>query len=129
MRRALLVGLVSLGLVGCQTVTFARTRTRSAAPAGEWHHNSVFSLVEVSGPVDLRTRCPSGWSRVTTEESFLTGFVPAVIGGLVSAVTPSRTLTASDGTRLMMNPASQVVSTLWDPEYVEVSCDLGHRTE
>jgi hypothetical protein len=92
---------------------------------GEWHHNSVFALVEVSDPVDLRQRCSGGWSSVTTEESFLTGFVPAVLGGLLSTVTPNPTNTTSDDMQRLANPSAQVVSALWDPEYVEVSCAVG----
>jgi hypothetical protein len=129
MRRLIAAALGATVLAGCQTVTFARTSARSAAPSGEWHHNSVFALVEVSDPVDLRQRCNTGWSRVTTEGSFLTGLVPSVLGLLVSSVTPSRTTTTADGRTFSVNPASQIVSTLWDPEFVEVSCAVGGAAE
>jgi hypothetical protein len=125
MRRSLAIALAATALAGCQTVTFARHSTRTAAASGEWHHNSVLALVEVSDPVDLKQRCPSGWSRVTTEESFLTGFVPAFLGAVVAQSTSGSGTTDASGAVLRQGPTASTVSALWDPEYVEVSCAIG----
>jgi hypothetical protein len=100
--RPAVVVLAVLSSTACQTVHFIRPSARPAAPQRFWHHSVVSALVEASEPVNLLEQCPSGWARVSTRESIATALAP----GAVSQVTGGRT----DG--------------LWDPEEVEVSCDL-----
>jgi hypothetical protein len=87
---------------GCQTIHFVRPSATPAATQSFWHHSVMSSLVEVSDPVNLREKCPDGWARVTTRESAATALAP----GALSQATGGRT------------------GGVWDPEEVEVSCDL-----
>ncbi len=94
--------LSAMMLSGCQTVRFVRPSATPAAPQTFWHHSVMSSLVEVSDPVNLREKCPHGWARVSTRESAATRLAP----GALSQATGGRT------------------NGVWDPEEVEVSCDL-----
>jgi hypothetical protein len=63
---------------GCYTTTVSSGKP--AAPARiefdeKWHHGVVYGIAELSGPYDLEKVCPDGWSEITTETSFLNGFV------------------------------------------------------
>jgi hypothetical protein len=75
----------ALALPGCYTTTVSSGRP--AAKAGieydeKWHHGVVFGMAELSGPHNLEKICPDGWSEITTETSFLNGFVDAVTSGV-----------------------------------------------
>ena len=61
----------------------APTTIRSGIPAGSpapgydgrWHSSFLFGTVEGSDPIDLATLCPSGWSEVRTDMSFVQGML------------------------------------------------------
>jgi hypothetical protein len=55
---------------------------KAAAQYNEWHHGAVFGIVEVSDPINVKTRCQRGWDTVETENSFLTGLVSGLTYGL-----------------------------------------------
>jgi len=76
-----LLGMTS----GCSTMHFNNGDVPSSPTTqSEWHHNAVASLVEVSSPVDLKSRCNgNNWSEVTTETSFVNGLAGAVGNGIL----------------------------------------------
>jgi hypothetical protein len=81
------LALCALLLPGCYTTTVSSGRP--AAPARieydeKWHSGVVYGIAELSGPHDLEKICPDGWSEITTETSFLNGFVDAVTYGIYS---------------------------------------------
>mgnify|MGYP000409786742 CR=1 FL=1 len=87
-------------LSGCTTIHFDRNENLdlNATKSETWHHNIVFSLVEVSDPVNLKQECgDQEWSSVKTELSFLNGLASGITG--------------------------IVVPYIWYPKTVEVSCN------
>ena len=75
----------ALALPGCYTTTVSSGKP--AAKAGieydeKWHHGVVLGMAELSGPHNLEKIVPDGWSEITTETSFLNGFVDAVTSGV-----------------------------------------------
>lgn len=77
--------LCAMALPGCYTTTVSSGKP--AAKAGieydeKWHHGVVLGIAELSGPHNLEKICPDGWSEITTETSFLNGFVDAVTSGV-----------------------------------------------
>ncbi|MFW2404952.1 MAG: Bor/Iss family lipoprotein [Gammaproteobacteria bacterium] len=94
MRISLVLAAVMLA-TGCTKIHFDQ-----AAPVAEdaemsqsaWHHNMVFSLVEVSQPVDLGSTCGSNdWESVKTETSVLNGLIGWI--PYVSAIWTPKTVT------------------------------------
>lgn len=72
--------LVTLVVAGCSTIEFVdTTQVRSFESYESMHHNLVYSLIEISDPVDLR-QCESGWQSVVVEDSVLT----VIVGNLDS---------------------------------------------
>jgi hypothetical protein len=102
MRQLLALCALALVLPACQTITFVRGATSPAASTTFLHHNGFSGVVELSAPVDLRERCPKGWSRVTTRESVASSVAPNVLSKATGGVSRN----------------------LWDPEEVELSCAL-----
>jgi hypothetical protein len=89
---ALLLGLFASALLlpGCYTTTISSGKP--AGPPGieydeKWHHGVVWGIAELSGPHNLEKICPDGWAEVTTETSFLNGFVDVVTSGIYNPQT------------------------------------------
>lgn len=69
-----------------------RTTLRSGSPVArtpieyddKWHSGLVFGIAELSGPYDLHTACPRGWSEIHTETTFLNGLVQALTNNIYS---------------------------------------------
>lgn len=104
MKNILLVSLLTTGLLsGCSTINFEKKQKNDVEAAdavtySNWHHNIVFSLIEVSSPVNLNNKCgKKSWSSVKTELSFING----VAGGLVN----------------------YLIGPIWYPKTVEVTCN------
>jgi hypothetical protein len=67
---------------GCTTIYFDQDEPVTPDPArtqSNWHHTMVFSLIEVSQPVDLQQKCgDKGWASAKTEQTFLNGLVSSI---------------------------------------------------
>ncbi len=78
--------LVGIGASGCHKIYYHNggpaVANKAAAQYNEWHHGAVFGIVEVSDPINVKTRCQRGWDTVETENSFLTGLVSGLTYGL-----------------------------------------------
>lgn len=86
-RLTLAVLVVASLLSGCHKIYYHKTgpmvANKNSATVNEWHHIGVIGLVEFSEPTDLKRYCgASGWKAIETEDSFLTGLVGGVTGGL-----------------------------------------------
>lgn len=86
-RLAMLSLLAAACLGGCYTTTIRSGKP--AAPAkidfdGHWHHGILWGTAELSGPYDLSKVCPHGWAEITTEESFVNGFLNLITYSLYS---------------------------------------------
>lgn len=79
---------------------------RSGLPAGRtpdgyderWHHGFLLGLVDASGPYDVASICPHGWSEMRTGSWFLSGALQFLTLGLYtpSTVTIVCAQTAAD---------------------------------
>lgn len=102
-----LIGLSVSGLLlsGCSVMHFKNGETPARGQVHEaWHHNAAYSLLEVSKPVDLKTLCAGkGWSRVTTQETFVTGLAGGVDNALTGIVVPGGI-------------------DIWDPQFIQWTC-------
>jgi hypothetical protein len=75
----------ALGLPGCYTTTVTSGKPAARATVAydeKWHSGVVIGIAELSGPHDLEQICPHGWSEITTETSFLNGFVDLATSGI-----------------------------------------------
>jgi hypothetical protein len=82
MKRLLILPLLMLLSQACTTISFVTDDNNDKTYYSEWHHD-WFYLVEGSDAVDMNDRCKgAGWKTITTEQSFLQGFVT----GLTSAI-------------------------------------------
>jgi hypothetical protein len=105
--KAALLVLLAAGILlqGCAVMHFRDSRTKG--PEGPvqqaWHHNAVFSLMEFTPPLHLDALCPGGWSRITTQDTFLT-----VLAGL-----------ADDAATGFLFP---IGIDAWDPQVVRWTC-------
>lgn len=86
-RHVMLALLAAACLGGCYTTTIRSGKP--AAPAkidfdGHWHHGILWGTAELSGPYDLSKVCPHGWAEITTEESFVNGFLNLITYSLYS---------------------------------------------
>jgi hypothetical protein len=86
-KSALLLGSLASALLlpGCYTTTISSGKP--PGPAGieydeKWHHGLVWGMAELSGPHNLEKICPDGWAEITTETSFLNGFVDAATSSI-----------------------------------------------
>jgi hypothetical protein len=80
----------ALPLTGCYTTTLrsgAKVAPATVEYDSKWHHGFVLGIAEVSGPYDLHKACPNGWAQITTETSFLNGFVELVTSGIYAPQT------------------------------------------
>lgn len=86
-----LVVLGALSLGGCYTTTLRSGLPPAPAPTVEydekWHSGIVVGIAELSGPYKLTEICPYGWAEITTETSFVNGFVDLVTMGLYNPQT------------------------------------------
>jgi Bor protein len=67
-----LVALATTALAGCYstTVTSGKPAGKVASGADDrWHSGVLTGGVELSGPYDLESLCPYGWSEIHTESS------------------------------------------------------------
>ena len=91
MRALLLSAALMLG--GCYKIDYVRSTPSSGVPTStEWHHIGIIGLVEFSDPVPLQNICPTGFSKVHHEVSFINGLVTYglnVFGGLGFLYQPS----------------------------------------
>ena len=81
------VGLVALVVMSsaCYTTTLRSGQPANAARLGNdrrWHHGVIWGIAELSGPYDLKKICPNGWAEVTTETSFLNGFLTSLTSSI-----------------------------------------------
>ena len=82
----------ALALPGCYTTTVTSGEPAARATVAydeKWHSGVVNGIAELSGPHDLEKICPHGWSKITTETSFLNGFVEVVTTGIYNPQTVS----------------------------------------
>lgn len=72
--------MMACAVSGCSTIYFERgARSSRQLTFGEWHHDAVFGLVEVSDPVDMNQRCETkDWSAIKVEKTFVQGLVGMV---------------------------------------------------
>jgi hypothetical protein len=96
--KLILILSASLFVSGCTTIHFdnGQQLATNNVTTQKWHHNVVFSLYELSEPVNLDKECVSApWASVKTEKTF--------INGLAASVTNS-------------------IGPIWYPKTVEVTC-------
>lgn len=107
----------ALALPSCYTttVTSGKPATRATVAYDEkWHSGVVNGIAELSGPHDLEKICPHGWSQITTETSFLNGFVEVVTTGIYNP----QTIT------VRCAPPSQTVADNMPPKASPISSEL-----
>lgn len=88
MKRLILIACI--GATGCWRMTIRNERPPGDAPIeydGKWHSGLIFGLAELSGPYDLSKVCPSGWSEIHTETSFVNGLVQALTSNIYTPQT------------------------------------------
>ena len=100
----------ALLLSGCYTTTVSSGKPAARASIEydeKWHHGVAWGIAELSGPYDLQSICPNGWSEIKTETSFVNGFVDAVTRGIYSPQTVTvRCAVAAPSTAPVMAPSA-----------------------
>jgi hypothetical protein len=75
--RTVAIAFMALSLTGC--VRMRIHRTSKAEPTSQISEErsvtAVEGFVDVTPPVDLKNRCPSGWDTITTEDGFTQGLL------------------------------------------------------
>jgi len=109
MKHICLIAVLSAGLFsGCSVMHFKNGSADNSGRVNEnWHHNMLFSLLEASKPLNMKTLCPGGWVSVTTKETFVTGLVGGIDNALTSVLLPPGGI------------------DVWDPQAVEWVCGEG----
>ena len=79
----------AIAVGGCHTMHFDHSGEGvSQAEQSEWHHAGIYELVELSMPVDLKSRCEGRSAKShTVERSFLNALVAALTEGIYSGWT------------------------------------------
>jgi len=80
---------------GCQTIAFThgRSSSRNGRVVSQWHGSILYSLVELSKPVNTKSACVGDWDQVITYDSFATS--------------------------LLSNP---YIHPFWNPEKIDIVC-------
>jgi len=82
MKRLIILPVLMMFSQACTTISFVTNDNDDRTLYSEWHHD-WFYIVEGSDAVDMSQRCNgAAWKTITTEQSFLQGFVT----GLTSAI-------------------------------------------
>jgi hypothetical protein len=103
--KTILLSLFLAFLTNCSVMHFKNGTSNSPEPSkGQLHHNFVYGLIEGSLPVSLSNLCNSKWYSVTTQDTFLTGFLGMLDGVAASVVVPGLPI------------------DIWDPQQIEYSC-------
>jgi hypothetical protein len=71
MKSSALLLAIALPLTGCWSTTVHNSPVGATPRAWDerWHSGMFFGSVELSGPYDLASICPSGWSEIQTKTS------------------------------------------------------------
>lgn len=82
-----LILALTVALSGCSTIHFVNgPQVKDTVIREQTHHLTLNGMVEISPPVDLNYNCANQeWDTVTTERTFINGFVSFFsqgIGGL-----------------------------------------------
>lgn len=80
--KTILIFLICLGITGCHVMRFKKTADSPVNHVGwegqnfgSWHHVGIFSLVEFSDPITLKSKDCSNWDSVIVQRGFVPGLV------------------------------------------------------
>jgi len=70
---------------GCYKTTIRSGRGAGVPTTGNddiWHSGLIGGLAEISGPYDLKQRCPNGWGELYVETNFVAGLVTVITSNI-----------------------------------------------
>jgi len=103
----------ALLLSGCHTMYFHNDTATPLVKTekSRWHHNFIFSLIEVSPPLDLKRSCHgSDWEAIKVERNFLNVLAGLVSGSVIDAALTTESFKFGLG------------GAIWDPWSIEHLC-------
>jgi len=115
--RHLLLLVPLLASTGCYHIRYVTHARPQGLPAAEqWHHDVIYGLIDLSGPVSVSKICPTGFAAAEQQVTFANALASLLLDGAVTSV-----IFAAD-----RNPATGIGYTapvlLWSPQTVTVYC-------